>query len=409
MRDGFGGRFTAAVCVGTMLNPINSSIIAIALVSIGEAFGVGTGTTSWLVSVLYIATAIGQPTMGRLADLFGPRRIYLCGLVMLTIGGLLGFWGASIGMLLLARVVIGLGTSAAYPAMVAMIRQQSERIHQPAPGIVLGALAAAAQVSLALGPPLGGLLIAYGGWHWVFLVNLPLAAIGAATALAWLPRDRPAARDVRTTGTDLARLLRNRALMLTYLRYGLTMVITYSFLFGWTQWLEQSVGVDVALAGGLLVPMFLVAIPISLIGARRGHVRVPLVVGGAGLVVAAASLLLLDEESPMWALFGVSVLFGLQNGLNAVGNQAAMYAEAPAEAAGTAAGFLRTSQYIGAILAAFLLSTSYGEAASDEGLHRLAVSLVIIAGMVLLLVIGVHGQRRTIVSEAEPGFGTVHP
>ena len=87
MKDGFGGRFTVAVCVGAALNPINSSIIAIALVSIGDAFGVGTGTTAWLISVLYIATAIGQPTMGRLADLFGPRRIYLAGLVLLVTGG----------------------------------------------------------------------------------------------------------------------------------------------------------------------------------------------------------------------------------------------------------------------------------------------------------------------------------
>ena len=60
-------------------NPVNSSIIAVALVSIGHAFGVGTSATTWLVSALYLATAIGQPTMGRLADLAGPRRVYLFG------------------------------------------------------------------------------------------------------------------------------------------------------------------------------------------------------------------------------------------------------------------------------------------------------------------------------------------
>jgi MFS family permease len=405
MKDGFGGRFTVAVCIGAALNPINSSIIAIALVTIGDAFGVGTGTTAWLVSVLYIATAIGQPTMGRLADLFGPRRIYLAGLVLLVTGGLLGFWGPSIAVLLVARVVIGLGTSAAYPAAVAMIRQRSLHLGRPAPGGVLGALAAAAQVSLAIGPPLGGLLIALGGWHWVFLVNVPLAAIGLATALAWLPRDEPNGA-AGPAWPGLTAIARNRPLLLTYLRYGLTMTITYAFVFGWTQWLEQSTGAEVALAGGLLAPMFLVAIPISLIGGRRARVRAPLLAGAVGLVVAVASLFLLNADSSLWLLLGVSILFGLQNGFNAIGNQAAMYAQAPPEATGTAAGFLRTAQYLGAVLAAFLISGAYGNAASDAGLHRLAIALFVVALIVLGLALGL--RSRATVAEMEPGFGTVH-
>ena len=81
-RDGgFGLRFVIATSAGSVLNPVNSSIIAVALVSIGHAFGAGPGTTGWLVSALYLATAVGQPTMGRLADRLGARRVYLAGLV----------------------------------------------------------------------------------------------------------------------------------------------------------------------------------------------------------------------------------------------------------------------------------------------------------------------------------------
>jgi hypothetical protein len=87
---GFGRRFVAATSFGSVLNPVNSSIIAVALVSIGRAFGVGASATTWLVSALYLATAIGQPTMGRLADLVGPRRVYLFGTVSVAVGGLLG-------------------------------------------------------------------------------------------------------------------------------------------------------------------------------------------------------------------------------------------------------------------------------------------------------------------------------
>ena len=69
---GFGWRFVAATSFGSALNPVNSSIIAVALVAIEHAFGVGASATISLVSALYLATAIGQPTMGRLADLVGP-------------------------------------------------------------------------------------------------------------------------------------------------------------------------------------------------------------------------------------------------------------------------------------------------------------------------------------------------
>lgn len=108
---GFGRRFIAASSFGSVLNPVNSSIIAVALASIGRAFGAGAAATTWLVSALYLATAIGQPAMGRLADRLGPRRVYLG----------------------------------------AMVRQQSRRLHRETPGSVLGALAIAGQARWQLG------------------------------------------------------------------------------------------------------------------------------------------------------------------------------------------------------------------------------------------------------------------
>src|SRR5258708_12495347 len=184
---GFGRRFVAATSFGSVLNPVNSSIIAVALVSIGHASGVGASATTWLVSALYLATAIGQPTMGRLADLAGPRRVYLAGTAAVAAGGLLGYLGWSLGSLIAARIVIGLGTSAAYPAAMAMIRHQARRLNREAPRGVLGALAIAGQATMAAGPPLGGLLIAVGGWRLTFLVNLPLPVLPHPAVLASLP------------------------------------------------------------------------------------------------------------------------------------------------------------------------------------------------------------------------------
>jgi predicted MFS family arabinose efflux permease len=99
------------------------------------------------------------------------------------------------------------------------------------------------------------------------------------------------------------------------------------------------------------------------------------VAGAAVLASGSASLLLLTGHSPLWLLLAVSVFFGIQNGLNIVTSQTAMYAQAPADSTGTAAGILRTFMYLGAIASASLISLSFGHAATDAGLHRLAVML----------------------------------
>ena len=85
----------------------------------------------------------------------------------------------------------------------------------------------------------------------------------------------------------------------------------------------------------------------------------------------------------LWLLLAISVVFGAQNGLNVVTNQTAMYAQAPADSTGTAAGMLRTFMYLGAIASASLISLSFGPAATDAGLHRLAVILTAAAAALL--------------------------
>ncbi len=83
-RPGLPARYAASVGLGTLLQPLNSSMIAVALVAIGTAFHAGT-ETQWLVSGLYLATAVSAPTAGRLADLLGARRVFLVGLGMVAL------------------------------------------------------------------------------------------------------------------------------------------------------------------------------------------------------------------------------------------------------------------------------------------------------------------------------------
>jgi MFS family permease len=445
--SGFSKRFISAVSMGSVLNPINSSIIAIALVAIGRSFGVGSGTTAWLVSSLYLATAIGQPTMGRLADRLGPRRVYLAGNALVVGGGLLGWAAPGLGVLIAARVVIGLGTSAAYPAAMALVRRQSARLHQETPSSVLGALAVMGQVSMAIGPTLGGLLIAFGGWRMTFLINVPLGLASALLTLSWLPRDEPVDREqplwkavdppgvalfacsltallvflmgldhpawwllvlalalfaglvrwelrAREPFVDVRMLARNRSLTTTYVRYGATMLVTYCFVYGWAIWLEQSAGRSASTAGLLMTPSFVVATVVSLYAARCRNVWAPLVLGAVALTLGSISLFFVDAAAPTWELLAVGVVFGIQNGLNVTTNQSAMYAQAPADQTGVAAGLMRSFMYVGAIASASLINLTFKSHATDHGLHTLALILTATSGALLAGTAGDRALRR---------------
>jgi hypothetical protein len=117
--------------VGSVLNPINTSVIAVALVPIGVAFGAPATETAWLITALFLATTVGQPLAGRLVDTYGPRRLFLIGAGLTATAGVVGMTAPNIWVLVFARVILGLGTSAAYPASIAVLADESRRTGVP--------------------------------------------------------------------------------------------------------------------------------------------------------------------------------------------------------------------------------------------------------------------------------------
>src|ERR1700751_3140048 len=137
--DAFSWRLVTSLLLTSTLNPINSSLIATALVPIAHALSVPVGRTAILVSALYLASSIAQPTAGKLAEEFGPRRVFLAGILLVLAGGLVGGFAPDLTALVLARVLIGVGTSAGYPSAMLMVRRRATRAGLDAPpGGVLG-------------------------------------------------------------------------------------------------------------------------------------------------------------------------------------------------------------------------------------------------------------------------------
>jgi sugar phosphate permease len=155
-----------------------------------------------------------------------------------------------------------------------------------------------------------------------------------------------------------------------------------------------------------MTPSFVVAAAVSAAAARLRRLRPQLLAGAGALVAVSAGQLVLQARSPLWLLIALSVVFGFQNGINVVANQAAMYAQAPAAATGTAAGLLRTFMYLGAIASASLISACYGRQATDAGLHRLGLFLtgasVALGAATLLAPAGAARPGRSLGACSEP-------
>ncbi|MFD0319063.1 MFS transporter [Streptomyces flavalbus] len=442
-RSGFDRRLVAPMVLGSVLNPVNSSMLAVALVPIGRAFDVPPSQTAWLVSGLYLATAVGQPVIGRLVDTFGPRRLYLLGTALVGAAGLLGTLAPNLWALVASRVLLGLGTSAAFPASMSLLRSESERTGEKSPSGVLTALSVSNQVFAVVGPALGGLLIGTGGWRLVFAVNVPLSLACLVLGALWLPRATPPARAARTdtpgmllfagsltafmfflmdpavahwylpvlglvTGAvfvrrelradepfiDLRVLGGNPPLLMTFARQLLAYTTSYAFFYGYSQWVQEGRGLDASQAGLLLLPLSVTAVGVTALTGRRGQVRGKLVVGAVCQCLGVAALLPLGGDSPVWLLVLLSAAVGIPHGLIGLANQNALYAQADPARMGSSAGLLRTFMYVGALFASAANAVFFRAGATSSGLHSMAWLLVGVTAVFLLVCVADRSLGR---------------
>jgi EmrB/QacA subfamily drug resistance transporter len=177
----------AAVCVGAFMGQLDASIVTLALPAMRGDFGQSLASVQW-VSLVYLLVLVGSVSaVGRIADVAGRKLLYVYGFALFTLASLGCALSGSLAMLLAMRVAQALGAALLQANSVALIRTTmgADKLNR-----AIGIQGAAQALGLALGPAVGGVLIAAGGWRWVFYVNLPAGVIGIALGLLLLPRTR---------------------------------------------------------------------------------------------------------------------------------------------------------------------------------------------------------------------------
>ena len=169
-----------ALCLGFFMILVDLTIVTVATPTIIDKLDASVNEVVWVTSAYMLAYAVPVLITGRLGDRYGSKRLYLAGLTVFTLASLWCGLTGSIGMLILARVVQGLGASMMTPQTMAIITRIFPAAER---GKAMAVWGATAGIAMVVGPVLGGVLTDGLGWEWIFFVNVPVGAL--AFAMAW--------------------------------------------------------------------------------------------------------------------------------------------------------------------------------------------------------------------------------
>lgn len=168
---------------GLFMDLLDSTIVNVALPTLGRTFGAGNTTLEWVVTGYLLSLAVWIPASGWLGDRFGTKRVFLFALAMFTLGSALCGAAWSVQSLIAFRVLQGIGGGMLTPVGTAMLfRAFTPRERAQASAVLTIPVA----IAPTIGPVLGGFLVDYASWRWIFYVNLPIGILAFFFALAVL-------------------------------------------------------------------------------------------------------------------------------------------------------------------------------------------------------------------------------
>jgi MFS family permease len=205
---------------GVLMGALDIAVIGPALPAIQSSLLISARDLPWLFNIYILFNLISTPLMGKLSDLYGRRLIYVVDISLFTLGSLIVILSGSFEMLLIGRGVQGFGAGGIFPVAAAVI---GDTVPKEKQGSALGWIGAVFGFAFIIGPVIGGALLLL-SWHWIFAINLPIAAILIYYSLRLLP-------NIRKTGPisfdwgGIGLLI----LMLASFAYGLNRIDTTDF------------------------------------------------------------------------------------------------------------------------------------------------------------------------------------
>ena len=423
----------AAIALGVILNPLNTTMITVALPEIKNEFHLTSKDISWLIASYFMVSAIFLPLIGKLSDYYGRKKIFIIGLILVAISSFTAPLSPNMPSLLGIRTIQAIGTSALYPAGIGIIRTYIEKNQNR----VIGTLSVFATTSAAFGPTISGLLIQWGGWPIIFYVNFPIIAVSATLALLYIPKDEKSPeKTFRWDGIGIILfglliffwmfflqaledglnlwllfvsiivsflfynyekrnsvpfinvnfLRKNLNITLIYILYSLATIIFFAMLLSMPTYLQILLKLSSKLTGIIMLSISIFAMVITPIATRwmeqSGYLK-PLLSGGMIGLAGVISLLTVNQNSPLSWIFIVLSILGLSNGILNIGLQTILYSFVSKSDSGIASGLLMTSRFIGNILASSIFGVMFATGINDGNHNWMTIILLIVSVLLL--------------------------
>lgn len=230
----------AVIMLGSMMGTLDASIANVAMPTIAHAYRHSVDDAEWVLLSFMLVTASTLVFFGRLGDMFGQKRIYLTGFAVFGLGSLACSFSPSLGFLIGARVLQAFGAAMLVSSNQALI---VDTFPAKMRGRAIGLNGAAVALGLSAGPVLGGAIVTFAHWQWIFLINVPISIVAMIAAAIVLKPTQP-----RGKGYDpLGALLSVSGL------FSLSLTLSRAHVWGWTSPFTIGLFVAAAILLGLFV------------------------------------------------------------------------------------------------------------------------------------------------------------
>jgi EmrB/QacA subfamily drug resistance transporter len=409
----------AAVSFGLFMIMLDNTVVNVALPSIQRDLEADLAQLQWIVTGYALSFAALMLIGGKLADAYGRRLLFVVGILVFTLASLWCGLASSGDMLIVARVVQGVGAALMNPATLSIIAATFPPRER---GTAIGIWAGVSALALAIGPLVGGLLTEHLSWHWIFFVNVPVGVLGIAASYLLIRESKDETHEsldlpglatsalglfaltyglieanhygwgsVRIVGsfvvaaaalaTFLALERRRRAPMLdltlfrsgTYAGANIAMLLVALAMFGVfffvSLYMQNVLGYSAVQTGAAFLPMTVVIILCAPVAGKLSDRHGSRWLMATGMVLLGAQLLYLSQlgrDATFWHLLPAFVVGGLGMGLTMTPTAAAATRAVPVDKSGVGAAVLNAMRQVGGSLGIALMGAIVAQAAAGR-------------------------------------------